>query len=343
MLGVVRGLLSGSSLLPNTGASATSSMLRSADQLFVVLSLASDLLPPLPDAATVIQDGLPTLPAKATTANDDRAKALKEDPALMESFCSQLLPLLLQLFSTTVMPQARHKCVGLMLRILAVAPPAQLNEALKDVAISSFVASLLATRDAITAAYGMHMAEVLMEKLPEVMRTYFIKEGVVHGVEQLCAQAPAPASAAPAPGPASGAAAAAAPVNGAPAAGAGTSGSGPQVGATRGRFEGLCGHGALEGGICWPGLHVVYVFASQQWQCLLRIFCVSCLCSQFTRGHQCFARDHTVVCFLSGLPSLPYCDTAHLGHGSIEENITPALVSLLHPQSPVPPPDCEMP
>mmetsp|Transcript_11522 Transcript_11522/g.28178 ORF Transcript_11522/g.28178 Transcript_11522/m.28178 type:complete len:2013 (-) Transcript_11522:941-6979(-) len=229
MLGVIKSLLAGSSLLPNSAASSTSSMLRSADQLFVVLSLTCELLPPLPEASTVMLQSLPALPAESATANDERAKALKEDPAICKMMCTQLLPILLQVFAATVMPQVRHKCLGVMLRLMAFSNPETLQESLRDLAMSSFVASLLAARDGATAAYGIHMAEILMAKLPQVVTSYFIKEGVVHGMEQLASRPPSSGPSSPAPAPA--AAPASAPPSAALATAAGTSGA--QAGASR--------------------------------------------------------------------------------------------------------------
>ena len=40
------------------------------------------------------------------------------------------------------------------------------------------------------AARALQLAEVLMQKLPDVFLTYFAKEGVVHAIDQLAAAAP---------------------------------------------------------------------------------------------------------------------------------------------------------
>ena len=39
-------------------------------------------------------------------------------------------------------------------------------------------------------ARALQLAEVLMQKLPDVFLTYFAKEGVVHAIDQLAAAAP---------------------------------------------------------------------------------------------------------------------------------------------------------
>ena len=57
-----------SSTLFSTPTTSPASVLRSSDQLLEVVSLAAELLPPLPDAQTVIMRDLPTLPSEAPGA-----------------------------------------------------------------------------------------------------------------------------------------------------------------------------------------------------------------------------------------------------------------------------------
>lgn len=52
-----------SSTLFSTATTSPASVLRSSDQLLEVVSLAAELLPPLPDAQTVIMRDLPTVPS----------------------------------------------------------------------------------------------------------------------------------------------------------------------------------------------------------------------------------------------------------------------------------------
>lgn len=98
------------------------------------------------------------------------------------------------------LPQVRHKCLSTMVRLMHFSSPAMLEESLKDLAMSSFIATQLGARDTTTVAYAMHMSEILMDKLPAIFRTHFLKEGVVHAVEQLASQAAGKAAAAGAGG-----------------------------------------------------------------------------------------------------------------------------------------------
>ncbi len=83
------------------------------------------------------------------------------------------------------MPQVRHRCLAAIVKVLYFASPDMLQTLLVDIPISSFIASLLGARDARSTAYALQMGEILMEQLPDTFRTYFVKEGVAHAVEEL--------------------------------------------------------------------------------------------------------------------------------------------------------------
>lgn len=101
------------------------------------------------------------------------------------AFCAFLL----QVYSSTVMACVRARCLGTITKLLAVGSPQQLQEVLADLPISSFVASLLTSRDLKAQAAAIQMAELLMAKLPQVFAGFFVKEGVAHALEQLAATA----------------------------------------------------------------------------------------------------------------------------------------------------------
>jgi len=85
----------------------------------------------------------------------------------------------------------RSRCLGTITKLLAVGSPQQLQQVLSDLPISSFVASLLSSRDLKAQAAAIQMAEILMDKLPQVFAGFFVKEGVAHALEQLAAAAAA--------------------------------------------------------------------------------------------------------------------------------------------------------
>jgi E3 ubiquitin-protein ligase TRIP12 len=74
----------------------------------------------------------------------------------------------LQVYSSTVVPNVRSRCLSTIVKLIAVGSPAQLETVLADLPISSFVASLLGGRDVKAQAAAIQMAEILMAKLPNI-------------------------------------------------------------------------------------------------------------------------------------------------------------------------------
>lgn len=113
VLDTVLSLLSTSTMLFTTASSA--SVLRTAAQLHEVVALLHHLLPSVPDASVMVLEGLPALPpsgaaASGSTGADPRTSFLLKQPLLVKRLCVDLLPLLLQVHSATVMQQVRDSC-----------------------------------------------------------------------------------------------------------------------------------------------------------------------------------------------------------------------------------------
>ena len=83
----------------------------------------------------------------------------------------------------------RTQCLATVTKILHFSEPKALGDALGDLPISSFIAGLLTQKDSSIVAKALQLAEILMRKLPDIFSKYFLKEGVMHAVEQLAATA----------------------------------------------------------------------------------------------------------------------------------------------------------
>lgn len=108
-------LLASSSMLSSGGGPATSSVVRSVDQLHDVLLLLADLLPAIPDAPSALQQGVPLAEYGAgalSPSTGERQAFLASSPQLLSRFSGQLLPLLLQLHATTALSQVRFTQMG---------------------------------------------------------------------------------------------------------------------------------------------------------------------------------------------------------------------------------------
>ena len=86
--------------------------------------------------------------------------------------------------------QVRTQCLATVTKVLHFSEPGALGEELIDLPISSFIASLLCQKDSTTVAKALQLAEILMHKLPAIFSKHFLKEGVVHAIEQLAGSVP---------------------------------------------------------------------------------------------------------------------------------------------------------
>lgn len=51
--------------------------------------------------------------------------------------------------------------------------------------VASHIAGMMASQDLRIVVGAVQMAEILMQKLPQVFETHFLREGVMHQVKQL--------------------------------------------------------------------------------------------------------------------------------------------------------------
>ena len=60
-----------------------------------------------------------------------------------------------------------------------------LTDILKDISVSSHLATMLKAQDYKLVVGAMQMAEVLLQKLPDIFTVYFHREGVMHQLQIL--------------------------------------------------------------------------------------------------------------------------------------------------------------
>uniref|UniRef100_A0A8C2JAK2 E3 ubiquitin-protein ligase n=1 Tax=Cyprinus carpio TaxID=7962 RepID=A0A8C2JAK2_CYPCA len=106
---------------------------------------------------------------------DARAQLMKEDPELAKCFIK----------TSSAGPAVRHKCLRAILRIIYFADAELLKDVLRNHAVSSHIASMLSSQDLKIVVGSLQMAEILMQKLPDVFSVYFRREGVMHQVKNL--------------------------------------------------------------------------------------------------------------------------------------------------------------
>ncbi|CAN6227486.1 unnamed protein product [Urochloa humidicola] len=198
--GILKDILSGSGLV--AGVTVTPALTRPADQINEIVKLADDLLPPLPvgtislpmysdvhlKSTSVKKSAISSKQGKPCSIENElsgREKLLRDQPELLQQFGMDLLPIMIQVYGSSVSGPVRHKCLSVIGKLMYYGSAEMIQSLLSTANISSFLAGILAWKDTQVLIPALQIAEVLMEKLPEIFLKMFVREGVVHAVELL--------------------------------------------------------------------------------------------------------------------------------------------------------------
>ncbi|WOG84167.1 hypothetical protein DCAR_0103348 [Daucus carota subsp. sativus] len=200
--GILKNILSGSGLV--AGMSATPALSRPPEQIFEIVNLANELLPPLPEgtislpaSCNIFQKGshLKKPPASSSEVQVDssrcsyeistRKKLLNEQPELLQQFGMDLLPVLIQIYGSSVNGSVRHNCLSVIGKLMYFSSADMIQSLLSGTNISSFLAGVLAWKDPQVLVPALQIADILMEKLPGTFSNIFVREGVLHAVDAL--------------------------------------------------------------------------------------------------------------------------------------------------------------
>lgn len=110
---------------------------------------------------------------------------LQEDTEIVTSFTTALFAVLYEIYNSSVGPAVRHKCINAILRMIYYTPPDLLSVILKKHPISSLISAMLGSNDLKVLVNALQMAEILMQKLPDIYHVYFRREGVMHRAKDL--------------------------------------------------------------------------------------------------------------------------------------------------------------
>ncbi|XP_057436689.1 E3 ubiquitin-protein ligase UPL3-like [Lotus japonicus] len=200
--GILKDILSGSGVSSN--ASVSPALSRPAEQIFEIVNLANELLPPLPQGTISLPVSsnlfvkvsvVKKSPATSSGMQEDtngnvheisaREKLLNDQPELLQQFGMDLLPVLMQIHGSSVNGPVRHKCLSVIGKLMYFSTAEMIQSLLSVTNISSFLAGVLAWKDPHVLVPALQIAEILMEKLPGTFSKIFVREGVVHAVDQL--------------------------------------------------------------------------------------------------------------------------------------------------------------
>lgn len=122
-------------------------------------------------------------PPSAT--RDARIACLKEERGLASEFIKTLFSVLYEVYSSSAGPAVRYKCLRALLRMVYFANSDLLKEVLKNQLVSAHIAGMMASNDLRIVVGALQMAEILMQKLPDVFGVHFRREGVMHQINLL--------------------------------------------------------------------------------------------------------------------------------------------------------------
>ncbi|KAK9129435.1 hypothetical protein Sjap_009922 [Stephania japonica] len=199
--GILKDILSGSGLVASISVSPA--LTRPPEQIFEIVNLADELLPPLPQGTislpscsflvrgSIGKKSQPVSSGKQEEANGTisevsaREKLLQDQPELLQRFGMDLLPVLVQIYGSSVNGPVRHKCLSVIGKLMYFSTSDMINSLNSVTNISSFLAGVLAWKDPQVLVPALQIAGILMEKLPSIFSKMFVREGVVHAVDML--------------------------------------------------------------------------------------------------------------------------------------------------------------
>lgn len=116
---------------------------------------------------------------------DARLACLREERGLAAKCVKHLFPILYAVYSSSAGPSVRFKCLRALLRMVYFANAELLREVLTNQMLSSHIAGMMASNDLRIVVGAVQMAEILMQKLPEIFGMHFLRDGVSHQLRLL--------------------------------------------------------------------------------------------------------------------------------------------------------------
>lgn len=170
------------------------------EQVFETLNVICEILPAvsrmdlmflndLQDAGYTGPNPVSMSTRSKKSPNDKRLELSKECPAEVKRFTVILFPTLMHAYTSTVNLAVRQKVLTAQLKMLSTFDTDILLEALRGVAYSSHLASILSQQDnPMLITYALQAAELLLKRLESIFRPQFYREGVTAEIEKLASQ-----------------------------------------------------------------------------------------------------------------------------------------------------------
>ncbi|KAG6496224.1 E3 ubiquitin-protein ligase UPL4-like [Zingiber officinale] len=170
----LRGILIGSDMSHNSAYASTEDVQN--NQVWEALKLTNQLIPEKKKDVPV---------NKLIQAKE---KILMDEPNFLYQFAMEFLPASIQVVNSGANDYVCYGCISIIRRIAHYSTPEILLDSIKDTNISSFLAGLLSRKDIHLLISTLEIVEILMQKLPGVFLSSFIKEGVFYAIDMLLVQ-----------------------------------------------------------------------------------------------------------------------------------------------------------
>eukprot|EP00761_Pharyngomonas_kirbyi_P012192 gb/GECH01012219.1/.p1 GENE.gb/GECH01012219.1/~~gb/GECH01012219.1/.p1 ORF type:complete len:1516 (+),score=395.49 gb/GECH01012219.1/:1-4548(+) len=142
------------------------------------------------ELAKLCENGKTTL---SNTENEEKTQdnSLRElysnDPEILANMAEMLLHPLLEIHNSTVGITMQHKCISCIAKLIYFSSSPVLERVLKNVAISTFLATLLNSSDMVIVATTVQIVIILFDRLPHIFKDHFAREGVLNVMKRLAA------------------------------------------------------------------------------------------------------------------------------------------------------------
>eukprot|EP00281_Chroomonas_sp_CCMP1168_P032532 CAMPEP_0206242120 /NCGR_PEP_ID=MMETSP0047_2-20121206/16880_1 /ASSEMBLY_ACC=CAM_ASM_000192 /TAXON_ID=195065 /ORGANISM="Chroomonas mesostigmatica_cf, Strain CCMP1168" /LENGTH=637 /DNA_ID=CAMNT_0053667103 /DNA_START=66 /DNA_END=1975 /DNA_ORIENTATION=- len=177
---------------------AVVAVMRPLDQLFHTLTLANELLPPVP-----VDDTL-SLFVTAVSRGSDAAQDLfgrqpsrgcleahaASHPGTLDEYAQLLFPILVDISVTIVNEAIRIKCLSAMAKLFCSMPADKLLSVVKDSPIVGYIAGFLSSGNGPVMGLALIITDMLMSKQPNALAQRFAREGIVYEVSRLASKEP---------------------------------------------------------------------------------------------------------------------------------------------------------
>eukprot|EP00698_Gefionella_okellyi_P017273 TRINITY_DN5031_c0_g1_i1.p1 TRINITY_DN5031_c0_g1~~TRINITY_DN5031_c0_g1_i1.p1 ORF type:complete len:1695 (-),score=309.88 TRINITY_DN5031_c0_g1_i1:43-5127(-) len=150
---------------------------RSAEQLHEILCLIDEMLP-------TIRKG--SLKGASQAELPPRERLLAEHSQFVSRLAENLLSVMVATYAGAVNTPVRQKCLAGITKIIHFSTAETLTEVLRHLPFSSFIASLLPSKDPAIVMMALQLCEALVAKLPAIFLLTFRREGVIAEIEKLC-------------------------------------------------------------------------------------------------------------------------------------------------------------